>query len=1056
MDEEVLVARRRFPRGRIIALALLLLLLSLLVALWLQRKAIATNFIDRELERRGVQARYEITRLDPWTQRLENVVIGDPANPDLTARWARVHISYGLRSPRVWKIEARGVRVAGRLVGGKLRLGQLDRLLPPPSGAPFRLPDLVVDVDDVVMRLDTPHGRVGLAFEGKGNMSGGFDGRLAAASHMLRFGGCSVRASNAILGLSVRARKPRLQGPLRAISVDCGPGLFLDRPLVAMDTLLAPALDSWIGRAQVAATSGRSGEHVLSAPRARLTFSGDSRLTKGGLDLDAAAGRLAGFTGSRLGIDGSYSYAMQTGRFALDGDLSARGVSASAAQIASLRSYAVSLAGTPVEPLGRALAEAAARAAAAFDLSGRLGVEHGTSGGGLRIGALDLVSRSGARASIGGQGLLYNWPTGTTRLATSLNLEGGGFPAISAQLSQPRTGGSIRGTARVAPFAAGGARLALGTISFMPGPRGTTMVRTSATLDGPLGDGRITGLSLPIVGRLGGGGFVFGEGCTDAGFRSLQISGLILGPTRLPLCPTGRAIVWKEAGGSVRGGGVVRNLRLAGRLGSSPITIAPQRLSFDIGTAGFTAANVAVRLGGAGYVNRLDLGTLAGRFVQGGVTGTFAGTSGKIANVPLLLSDAAGKWQLIDGKAAIDGSLAVADEADPSRFHPLRSDDFHLTIVDNRVDATGWLHDPDTGTRVARATIVHGLDSGRGRALLDVPGITFGPDYQPEQLTRLTTGVIALIVGSIQGSGEIEWDPQGTRSTGTFSTADMDLAAPFGPVSGIKGTIRFSDLLGLTTEPGQTAEVEEVLAGITVYNGKVRYQLLPDLRIRVESAVWPYAGGELALEETILDFSKPTEKRLTFRVTGMDAALFVQQMEFSNIAATGTFDGVIPMIFDERGGRIAAGHLEARPPGGDVSYVGELTDKELGAYGKLAFDALKSLRYSKLSIRLDGSLEGEFIAGVELDGIARNAPGPGGIAGAALAQLAKIPFEFNITARGPFRALIGTMRSLEDPTLLIQTAIAQERLRQIAPEALAPNAILSEPDVQVEESEVVQ
>src|SRR5688500_15236524 len=137
------------------------------------------------------------------------------------------------------------------------------------------------------------------------------------------------------------------------------------------------------------------------------------------------------------------------------------------------------------------------------------------------------------------------------------------------------------------------------------------------------------------------------------------------------------------------------------------------------------------------------------------------------------------------------------------------------------------------------------------------------------------------------------------------------------------------------------------------------------------------------------------------------------------------------MIFDERGGRIVNGRLTARPEGGTLSYIGELTDKDLGAYGKLAFDALKSMRYNKLTVVLNGSLEGEFIAGIELDGVARDpaltvAP-RGGIqalvARRALNQLARIPFEFNITVKGPFRTLLATTRSLEDPTNLIQSVL---------------------------------
>ena len=67
-------------------------------------------------------------------------------------------------------------------VGGKVSWGQIDKLLPPPSGKPFTLPDLTVDLKDTTIALATPYGPMGFAVEGRGNLSGGFKGKLAAAA----------------------------------------------------------------------------------------------------------------------------------------------------------------------------------------------------------------------------------------------------------------------------------------------------------------------------------------------------------------------------------------------------------------------------------------------------------------------------------------------------------------------------------------------------------------------------------------------------------------------------------------------------------------------------------------------------------------------------------------------------------------------------------------------------------------------------------------------------------------------------------------------------------
>ena len=1035
MNDEVEAAVPRRPRWRLALLALLLLVGAIIFAIWFERREIAADYIARELQRRGVQASYDVREIGFRTQRLENVVIGDPRRPDATAKWVEVELSLGIPKTRLTLIKARGVRLYGRVANGRVSLGQIDRLLPPPSGKPFRLPNQRVDLADTAIRLTTPAGLVGMSIEGAGNLAFSFEGKVAAVSRELRLGrNCRLEAPAFYAAVTTEEEQANFRGPLRARRIACA-GVELAQPALTLDARVRPGFDGGRGKAEVAAAELRSGTNSFRQVSGRVTFNGDQNRVLGTLALGAAGAELGQYRAGRSRVEGRYAVMPKAGNVTLLADVAAGRVSGDGS-LDPVAAALKSAAGTPVEPIADAIAAAVRRVGQAFDARASLRFVSGRGYSAIRIDRLRAASRSGAAISLGGRsGISYYWPRGAARIEADLALSGGGFPLTRLSLSQARPGGSIRGMAYLAPMSADGASLQLTQLRFTAAPDGRTQIQTNAMLSGPFKDGRVDGLLLPVSGRFGGGGFVFGEQCTPVSFRSLRAAGLTLGATRLPLCPTGRALIWSGPNGVLQGGASIRQPRLAGRLGRTPIAFASSLVRFSLADPSFTSSNVAVRLGSPGFENRMTLDSLSGRFSARGVSGEFAGGDAKLANVPLLLSNAKGGWSVIGGDVAVNGGMRVADEADPVRFFPLVTNDFRLTLRKSRIAATGWLTDPETGTRVSLADIRHDLRSGRGNAVLDVPGIRFDENYQPEQLTRLTTGVVALVNGVVQGKGEISWGPEGTRSSGTFSTGDLDLAAAFGPVENLKTSIHFADLLGLETAPGQLANVGVIRTGIDVFDGAVRYQLLPGLRVRVEGGTWPFAGGELSLEETILDFSKPTLKRLVFRVRGLDAARFIQQMEFSNITATGTFDGTIPMEFDEKGGRIVGGRLIARAEGGTLSYIGELTDKQLGVYGKLAFDALKSMRYNKLTIALDGDLAGEFVAGIELDGIARDpaltsVSAGSGISGMvarrALGQLAKIPFEFNINVRGPFRALIATTRSFEDPSLLIQSVLPEE------------------------------
>jgi hypothetical protein len=125
------------------------------------------------------------------------------------------------------------------------------------------------------------------------------------------------------------------------------------------------------------------------------------------------------------------------------------------------------------------------------------------------------------------------------------------------------------------------------------------------------------------------------------------------------------------------------------------------------------------------------------------------------------------------------------------------------------------------------------------------------------------------------------------------------------------------------------------------------------------------------------------------------------------------------MIFDESGGRIVGGRLDSRPPGGSLAYTADMAN--LGMMGTIAFNALRDLRFRSLIIRLDGDLAGEFAARLAIEGVAlgQSTKTQRFIRG----LLAKVPLKLNVNITGPFRALIATAKSFNDPRQVIRDVL---------------------------------
>jgi len=999
--------------------------------LWIERTPIATSYVDDALKARSVPARYRLAKVGFRTQRIEGIRIGDPANPDLTADWAEIRLSVGLFGLSVAAVDAGGVRLRGRLVDGRLSLGAIDRLLPKSDpDQPFALPDIELTARSIRFDLVTPQGLIHATLDGGGNLQDDFNGKLAIASDRLAAGGCVIAAPRAQLGFRVDDGRPHLTGPVEAGNLGCL-GATLTAPRIDIETRGDKELARWTGNATI--RQGRLAARGLDVARlgGNLAFDASAKRIAGSTNLFGAQLRYASASVGRASLISNFGFDPQAGKLAMGGHARLVGARLDPAAADRLAAQMAAADGTPVGPILAAWGTAIRQASRNIDASARFAVNHGREGGVARIERAEVRGAGGAHLLIRSEqaeGLGWRWPEGRAIVNASAELSGGGLPQARMSLRQTAPGEPLSGSATIAPFQVGNARFRLAPVQFGPTRRGGTHLTTRIMLDGPLADGRIDGLDLPIDTTIGAdGSFAVNGACAPLRFDRLAIAGTNIARASLELCPVGGALVGRSASGRLYGGARIATPRLRGRIGDQPLAMAARALAVSIGTPGFRLDDLSVRLGDPASPTRLDVAALYGTVGRQGFGGQFEGAAGKIGAVPLLISDGAGHWTLASSVLALDGAIRVADaqEASP-RFHRLLANDVRLSLKAGRIAATATLREPRSLAPIARAAIRHDLSSGAGDAVLDVDQLRFAQNrLQPEAITPLTLGMIANVEGAVAGQGRIRWKDGIVSSEGDFSTQGINLAAAFGPVTGLKGTIRFTDLLGLVTAPDQQVTIEEVNPGIAVTDGVIRYRVLPDLKLAVAQGAWPFSGGTLTLDPTVLDMANPVARRLTFRIAGLDAATFIQQLDFKNIAVTGKFDGVLPIIFDSRGGRIENGALTVRPEGGTLSYVGDVTNANLGRMARIAFDALKSMRYRQLTIELNGDLDGEIVSKVRFDGT-NNQPKEsargGGIAGRILAPLTRLPFRFTITITAPFRGLVNSAQTFVDPSLVLRNA----------------------------------
>lgn len=987
-------------------------------AIWVLRAPIADNFVTSQLQQRGVKAQYRIVSIGPRTQTLADVVIGDPAKPDLIARRVKVDIGWTWSGPVVSGVTAEGVRLFGRWEDGRIRLGEVDKLLPPPSDEPFRLPELDVGLSDARARIDTPWGAVGARIDGAGPLRYNWRGQIALVSEGLTYGGCATGRLSVFGAVRISFSRPNFAGPVRATDLRCPKqGFSLARLDTQLETSLAADFLSWTGEFDATSSRWQAMGGTLGTLGATGSFRGDTKSTKVDYDLRGSGARYGGFNVAGLSLAGTATAGSNLSASARLGLARAVLPPQYRAQAAG---SAATLRATPIGPIAEQLARAAANALTS--VSGEADV---LLVGDARTRRVEIIAprlRSTSGAQLRGDA--------SSRLSVSLagkqpmflidgrwQLEGGGLPDADVRL-QRVANGRLTGLVSLKPLSAGDSRLALTPVSVVGDPNGRLRLVTTAALSGPLAGGRIDGLTMPIDATVQpNGDFTLAGNCRRVSLASAALGGVTLGNNVVQLCgPRGQALL-AYRGGRLSGELALVAPELRGRTGDSLLTLQAERLQYGLASGQMVIEALAVAIGEGEPATNFTAERITGTWAGGAMTGRLEGAAGEIGEIPLNMTEIAGNWAWRDAALTLNGGLVVSDRAEEApRFAPLISRDATLSFADSRIVADASFRERETDTPIGNTDIVHDFTSASGSADLLIMSMRFNEAFQPDQLTPLALGIIANTRGTLAGRGRIDWNADAVTSSGTFTTAGSDFAAAFGSVRGASTTMVFEDLLGLRTAPGQRASIDEINPGIPVVGGLIDYQLLDANKVRIEGGRWPFAGGELTLKPTTIDFDVNAVRRLEFEVHGVDAGVFLTEFGFDNLNAKGVFDGVLPVEFSGLGARVVDGRLVARGGGGEVSYVGELTNYNLGVYANYAFNMLKSLAYEEMTITLNGDLDGEMLTDVKIVGLKQGSTAARNI---ITRQLEKLPIVFNVKINAPFRQLIGSARSLYDPSVLI-------------------------------------
>lgn len=674
---------------------------------------------------------------------------------------------------------------------------------------------------------------------------------------------------------------------------------------------------------------------------------------------------------------------------------------------------------------GESLRVALDRALVLFDATGDISASSTADGWSFTAeGPAHVAAESGfeAKAESSGDAPWLTFSAGSVNLQGDLQASGGGLPVLRGKLETsvgPR--GLSRLSARqlyIAPWRAGGKTLSasLDTLDYKDQSDGgmTLNVKGKAGFSGALAgfdfaSATVSGNFLSTSDNSGLRISSVDKECLDFRVKNVGFGSVAIGPFATDICPEGESFL--KSGNSVLTGAVTmgqvefpvtlsstqgkaaftgarinltsnRGARVTGRadkvallldVGDKVLDLGGEDLSLEIATRKGKPPAFSAQLG------KTDFG---GTLVPANVTAsnfTFKGTTGDAG---------------VRGDLQADGVL-IQDYRDDPLYQPLAAD-FTATLEGGDLVMFGPVR-LKSGDVVVADTLLH-LDvlKMRGTAGVEGRNLSFMPGgLQPWRLSDRLRGVFTDARGNLTGSAEFDIDAGKINGIGEVSVSDFSFQTTrLGRVQGVNGTVEFEDLLALTTRPRQIIRVGALNPGVPLVNGEIMFQLVGGKRLAVDSAAFPFAGGELALAPFEWTLGGETQ-HVEMTAEAIELSELVKALKLPKTRAEGTVSGRFPINIDGTEINIRSARLKADAEGGHIAYLGETGESAASAdpSARMAFQALQDFDFTVLELGLDGNVRDRITVTLVLEGVSRK----GVTYGKDGQVLTGQPFLFNIT-----------------------------------------------------------